>query len=360
MQEPVNIPSVSSEGNSFISENLNLLINEPHLRKSFDNNINNHGKLLLEIFKSQNLKILNGRKTGDFLGKPTFHGFNGLSVVDYIIVSQNLFDITSYFVVKEPTYLSDHSQITAWFSITKALSNFQNNKTNLRDKLKRVPSQYIWETGSKERFQEAFVSVDSSQLITEFLSCDFPSNKLGASTGLSKFENIFITAAKQSLRLKVWKPRFKNDRNILKNKWFDKECNQKRVQLRRLSNAKHRDPLNLSIRMEYHTCLKEYKVLLNHKKDLSQLKTLEQLEKESDSTEFWKILRSANDSVKNAEIPPISEEKWLNHFQTLHTDINMEHKQLDINEKLQNLEKKSDCFNELDFPITLLRESTKN
>ena len=30
----------------------------------------------------------------------------------------------------------------------------------------------------------------------------------------------------------------------------------------------------------------------------------------------------------------------------------MEHKQLDINEKLQNLEKQSDCFNELDFPIT--------
>ena len=54
--------SVSSEGNCFISENLHLLINEPHLRKSFDNNINNHGKLLLEICKSQNLKILNGRK----------------------------------------------------------------------------------------------------------------------------------------------------------------------------------------------------------------------------------------------------------------------------------------------------------
>ena len=136
-----------------------------------------------------------------------------------------------------------------------------------------------------------------------------------------------MTAAKQSLRLKVQKPHFKNDRNILKKKWFDKECNQKRVQLRPLSNAKHRDPLNLSIRMEYHTCLKEYKVLLNHKKYLLQLKTLEQLEKESDSTECWKILRSANDSVKNAEIPPISKEKWLNHFQTLHTDINMEHKQ---------------------------------
>ena len=70
--------------------------------------------------------------------------------------------------------------------------------------------------------------------------------------------------------------------------------------------------MNLSSRMEYHTYLKEYKVLLNHKKVFFfQLKTLEQLEKESDSTEFWKILRSANDSVKNAEIPPISEEKWL-------------------------------------------------
>ena len=40
-------------------------------------------KRLLETCRTQNLRILNGRTKGNSLGNVTFHGQNGVSVVDY-------------------------------------------------------------------------------------------------------------------------------------------------------------------------------------------------------------------------------------------------------------------------------------
>ena len=94
--------SVATEGNKFISEELNWSPTNETLRKGFDNVINNHGKISLNICKSQNLKILYGRTPGDSLGKPTYNGSNVVSVVGYVIVSQALFDKITYFVVDEP------------------------------------------------------------------------------------------------------------------------------------------------------------------------------------------------------------------------------------------------------------------
>ena len=56
-------------------------------RNNFDN-INNHGKRLLEICRSADLRILNGRVSGDSLGRATFHGKAGISVVGYAICDQ--------------------------------------------------------------------------------------------------------------------------------------------------------------------------------------------------------------------------------------------------------------------------------
>ena len=49
-------------------------------------------------------------------------------------------------------------------------------------------------------------------------------------------------------------------------KWFDKECRLKRHELRKLANLKHRDPLNITLRENYHTVLKQYKNVLKQKR----------------------------------------------------------------------------------------------
>jgi hypothetical protein len=57
---------------------------------NFDNTTNNHGLQLINLCKNNDLRILNGRTKGDSLGRPTFHGNNSTSTVDYIICSQEL------------------------------------------------------------------------------------------------------------------------------------------------------------------------------------------------------------------------------------------------------------------------------
>ena len=83
--------------------------------------VNSHGKRLLDICKSADLKLLNGRVSGDTLGRPTFHGRNGISVIDYAICDQDLFLNVSNFVVKQPYSLSDHSPIVAWININTSV-----------------------------------------------------------------------------------------------------------------------------------------------------------------------------------------------------------------------------------------------
>ena len=70
------------------------------------------GEELLQLCRSLNLHILNGRKTGDVFGKLTSHQWNGNGVVDYIISSADLFpQFTSLNVGVYSPFVSDHSPL---------------------------------------------------------------------------------------------------------------------------------------------------------------------------------------------------------------------------------------------------------
>lgn len=79
---------VSSEGSNLILDTSENSL-RPTERQNFDSITNNHGKKLIEICKSCDLRILNGRTMGDSLGRPTFHGKNGTSVVEYMISTRS-------------------------------------------------------------------------------------------------------------------------------------------------------------------------------------------------------------------------------------------------------------------------------
>ena len=115
----------------------------PTQRNSFDNELNSHDKRLLEICKGADLRIPNGRVSDDSLGRVTFHGKNGVSVVDFAVYDQDLLSQVANFVVKDPLHLSDHSAITTWLNINKKTSY---NHTILEgDTLTRLPKQFQWE-----------------------------------------------------------------------------------------------------------------------------------------------------------------------------------------------------------------------
>ena len=181
-------------------------------------------KRLLDICKNFDLKILNGRTNGDTLGRPTYHGRNGISVVDYILCDQTLFQDIDHFIVKQPTYLSDHSQIVGWFKSKASISTSQSDfdTKTLLTSLEKLPPQFIWEEDSSLKFSSSFNLPHIQLLVTNFLEEDFTESKDGINKAVSKVTEIILNAAKSSLKLKKIKRRTKL-RKVTNKKWFDKD-----------------------------------------------------------------------------------------------------------------------------------------
>ena len=124
----------------------------------------------------------------------------------------------------------------------------------------KLPPQFIWDKDSSLKFSSSLNSPNIQSLITNFLKEDFIESEEGINKAVSQVTGIILKASKTSLKLKRIKRRIKL-RKVSDKKWFDKDCKMKRSTLRKLSNQKHRDPLNISIRESYHITLREYKQL---------------------------------------------------------------------------------------------------
>ena len=101
--------------------------------------------------------------------------------------------------------------------------------------------------------------------------------------------------------------------------------------------------------------LKQYKSLLTQKRNeyyQTKIAELENTVDNSDSGNFWNCLKSMDNSVKETSIPPISEENWMSHFQSLHSK-----KRLLLNE-LRSLKDATTHSHSLDYLITELEIRT--
>ena len=122
------------------------------------------------------MRILNDRVCGDSLGRPTFHGKNGISVADYIICNQNLLQKVKYLVVKSPNHLFDHNQVKTWINLHQ-INKIDND----------IPLQALL---SK--------SVKLQRKFNTFLDNDFSSDR----ECVNEFQNIIHYACKKTLKIK--------------------------------------------------------------------------------------------------------------------------------------------------------------
>ena len=210
---------VSKDGNNYINDLSNDSL-QPKNRLNFDNTTNNHGLQLINICKNTDIRILNGRTKGDSLGRPTFHGNNGTSIIDYAICNQETFQSVNNFVVKPPTYLSDHSQIIAWVDINK---NLPERETNLPKPewtpLHKLPLQFDWSENSKINFRQTLKSPEIQRKLDNFIQSTFIDDEKGVNDCATEFQNVLTDAAKKSLKIRKKKTRRKisNPMNKKKN-----------------------------------------------------------------------------------------------------------------------------------------------
>jgi hypothetical protein len=347
--------SVPQDGNNYIND-LRYNSLQPKNRLNFDNTTNRHGLQLINTCKNTDLRILNGRTKGDSLGRPTFHGRNGTSTVDYAICDQETFQNINHFVVKPPTYLSDHSQIIAWVDINKSLPESGTNVPKPEQTpLHKLPPQFEWSESSKINFRQTLKSTEIQRKLDNFIQSTFTDDEKGVNNCVTEFQNILTDAAKKSLKIRKKKTRRKIN-NPMNKKWFDKECRFKRHELRKLANQKHRDPTNLAIRETYHNALKTYKETLKRKREQFQNDKLTELEKatKENPDSFWKTLRNTSDEEMNDNDPNITPkgDDWLDHFSKLHDNPKLTKEHETIVKNLDEKEKHRDKNITLDTEIT--------
>ena len=138
--------------------------------------INSNGLLLLDFCKQTGLRIMNGRVGNDKgLGKFTFVGSRGSSVVDYVLGSQKLFNFIKEFEVQDPNILSDHCLIKFSFEFLK-----QSSSDIEHENYERVSSKYVWCNEKRDEFvhllSQASVSEKLSTLNSNIYFCETKEN----------------------------------------------------------------------------------------------------------------------------------------------------------------------------------------
>ena len=90
---------------------------------------------------------MNGRVGNDRgIGRYTFVGSRGSSVVDYVLASQSLFDYIKDFEVQDPNILSDHCCIDFSLDFSCDYENFDVEDNE------QVKSKYVWNKDLKGEF----------------------------------------------------------------------------------------------------------------------------------------------------------------------------------------------------------------
>ena len=155
-------------------------------RLSQDPIVDTRGRNLIDLCIESQLRILNGRFFGDSQGMYTSYNYNGNSVVDYMLASENLLSQVLYFNVGlNIPRLSDHSKICC-----KIVANFLPNPNV--EKLQPFSAVYKWSSISAGDFTGAFSSNPVKCKIN-----DLENSKDGHSVDqlFTKLNDVIITAA---------------------------------------------------------------------------------------------------------------------------------------------------------------------
>ena len=298
-------------------------------RYNCDNgNPNKHGRNMINLCRSTNLRILNGRKFGDTVGNLTCFSHNGASCVDYALASQSLFDKISLFYVSEQSPLSDHCQITAHLPNKKIV-----NDTQVKYEWIQPNKKYVWNVESPAKFYNVLNS-EKIQLKIGKLRDLF---KTDCSPDLisSELTSIFHSAANASLKPKPSKHK-ESKSSPGKKKWFDSDCRNLKKELNSFSKQKHRDPFNELARIKYRDKLKQYKCLLHLKRQNFWDKQITKLQSSLHNDNFWNTWKDFDEQIKKESIAIQDGMIWENYYKKLYSSDKSANTHCSANENSNN------------------------
>lgn len=193
--------------------------------------LNSNGTYLLDFCKQTGLRILNGRVGKDAgIGKHTFIGSRGSSLVDYILASEHLFNFVSQFEVEEPNLLSDHCLVS--FELNIKIVVLEGNYENLRPtQTSKLHSKVVWNGDLKNQFIAALNSNNVCSSLNDLkMTVENCINSNEIDNVVSSFVNVLDGVVSPLFKKNVTSGQkavhFNNRKD---NPWYDRECEEKKV-----------------------------------------------------------------------------------------------------------------------------------
>jgi hypothetical protein len=337
---------VGSKSDFIVHDKINTVIDdldyEPDctpVRASIDKIHNSHGIKLLDLCKSSNIRILNGR-IGDS-NKYTYLSNNGTSVIDYVLCSEHNFSFISDFSIGSFNEWSDHAPLH--------LSLLCNNAHMSNDYLE---TKYKWKDSSINQFRSSIIArLPEFNYIVNNLNCN---NRELVNNALNDFTKVLrsVTDPLFSKRCHVKSDYSFDDVFPVKHAdWFDQECVNARnvyTEATRLFNSCKSD----SNRIQLCESKKQYKHLIRKKKNAFKKQKMLELEKlkKNKPKDFWKYFKKKAHNFNSG----ISLEEFKNYFSNLSNDFfECENEDAEIFCENYDFNSKNESFPELDVPITI-------
>ena len=133
-------------------------------------------------------------------------------MVDYIITDQNLLQSVNYFLVNQPSFLSDDSSICTWINTSLIISD-PENRDSQHSTLQALPPRFVWSTDFCELYKIALASPEVKSHLEYFMKNIYACDHGNVSTATQDLQVILLKAANMSLELK----RIKNKRVKIRN-----------------------------------------------------------------------------------------------------------------------------------------------
>ena len=263
----------------------------PLKRVSEDRGFNRFGSELLDFCKQTGMRILNGRAgvDGD-IGKCTYVGSAGRSLVDYVIASPHIFSLVDTFNVDDPNILSDHCIVN--FS----LCLHGNNVSSDSDPgiTSSLPYKYVWNNEYVKAFQKVLDS-DSVSSDLRKLKIDLLTENVDINENVGLFHDTVETICAPLFKKNI-SSKNNNDFLVVESNqpWYNEDCKFKRNVFYKSLSVYRANKQNDVCRENMVQARSEYKkVLRKSRYDFRKTET-QKLEKAryENAKNYWKLLKN--------------------------------------------------------------------
>ncbi len=287
-------------------------------------------------------------------GRFTCHKPNGASVVDYVIVSEELLPKVGYFCVhKFIGELSDHCKLSFSLNLMKPLPKQNKQKGN------PLPKRVKWSPLIAQKVKLTLQSPNFVHMLDQFDPSSFGNDGNAASNACEYLTNIISQAT-----MSASKPHSKNgnkhnkeprSRKHMINNSFSPELYHMKQSLSKKAVLLDQNPFNKKVRQDYFLLLKHFRQKYKQHYRAYRKGLLEEISmlRDNDPKAYWQLLDQLNnlDKTSKSHADNIGQQEWFEYFQKLNKKSIDQNKELDILTKLQELN--IHCtFNELDVVIT--------